>query len=195
MANVVMLIRHAEKPLGEAPPHGVTADGVVDRGSLTPRGWQRAGALVGFFVGAGTDPGSSGLPVPSRLFASQVEPQSASRRSLQTLQPLAERLGLEVDTGFLQEEILQLAQAISATADVALVSWEHYLIPPLASALIGERSLVPQVWPDDRFDVVWVFERDDTGTGFGFRQVSEQLLAGDAAAPIAAGSRTLHPND
>ena len=55
MANVVMLIRHAEKPLGEAPPHGVTADGVVDRGSLTPRGCQRAGALVGFFVGAGSD--------------------------------------------------------------------------------------------------------------------------------------------
>jgi len=37
MANVVMLIRHAEKPLGEGPPFGVTDDGVVDPESLTPR--------------------------------------------------------------------------------------------------------------------------------------------------------------
>lgn len=184
MPSVVMLIRHAEKPLGDAPPHGVSEDGVVDRESLTPRGWQRAGALVGFFVGAGTGPGSSGLPVPTHLFASQVGPQSSSRRPLETLQPLAERLGLQVDTRFLKEEIGQLAQAILATDGVALISWEHNLIPSLADLLIGEPSLVPQIWPDDRFDVAWVFERDAKGTGFPFRQVTEGLLAGDSTAPI-----------
>ncbi len=44
--SVVMLVRHAEKPLGAGPPHGVTIDGTPDPESLTPRGWQRAGALV-----------------------------------------------------------------------------------------------------------------------------------------------------
>jgi len=31
--------------------------------------------------------------------------------------------------------------------------------------LIGHPSLVPQIWPDDRFDVEWVFERDAGGPG------------------------------
>jgi len=35
----------------------------------------------------------------------------------------------------------------------------------LAAMLIGHPSLVPQIWPDDRFDVEWVFERDAGGPG------------------------------
>jgi hypothetical protein len=34
------------------------------------------------------------------------------------------------------------------------------------------------VWPDDRFDVVWVFTATDTG--WRFDQVPELLLPGDA---------------
>jgi hypothetical protein len=48
---VVMIIRHAEKPLTPDPPHGVSIDGLADPDSQTPRGWQRAGALVGLFSG------------------------------------------------------------------------------------------------------------------------------------------------
>jgi broad specificity phosphatase PhoE len=92
----IVLIRHAEKPLGDGPPHGVTSDGVMDRESLTPRGWQRAGALVGAFTG-GRAPGI-GLPPPALLVASKVRPESSSQRPLQTLQPLAERLGIAVDS-------------------------------------------------------------------------------------------------
>ena len=40
---IVMLLRHAEKPLGDGPPRGVTIDGTPDLESLTPRGWQRGG--------------------------------------------------------------------------------------------------------------------------------------------------------
>jgi hypothetical protein len=82
MPNTVLLIRHAEKPLGDSPPFGVTEQGVVDRESLTPRGWQRAGALVGFF-GTGPDPGSSGparTDSPLRLagWSSEQQPAPAS---------------------------------------------------------------------------------------------------------------------
>jgi hypothetical protein len=35
----------------------------------------------------------------------------------------------------------------------------------LAVMLIGHPSLVPQIWPDDRFDVEWVFECDAGGPG------------------------------
>ena len=190
MPNMVVLIRHAEKPLGDATPHGVNLDGVLDGESLTPRGWQRAGALVGFFVSAGVGRGSSGLLVPTHLFASQVGPEG-SRRSLETLQPLAERLGLQVDTRFPKDEIGPLVQAILARDGVVLVSWEHHLIPSLAATLIGQPSLVPQVWPDDRFDVAWVFERDAKGTGFRFHQVSQGLLAGDSTSLIENASTTV----
>jgi hypothetical protein len=191
--KTVIVIRHAEKPIGDAPPHGVTADGVTDAESLTPRGWQRASAIVAFFVGADGGPGSSGLPVPTHLFASQVGPHSSSRRPLETLQPLADRLGLLVDTSFPKQAIGSLAEAIVATEGPALVSWEHHLIPSLAATLLGQPSLVPTIWPDDRFDVAWVFEPEAAGTGLRFRQVPERLLPGDSSAPIVDAEPASRP--
>jgi hypothetical protein len=77
MPTTVLLVQHAEKPLGDLPPFGVTEQGVVDTESLTPRGWQRAGALVGF-LGTELDPGSSGLPAGggSRLTHGQSREQT-----------------------------------------------------------------------------------------------------------------------
>jgi hypothetical protein len=185
MPDVVMVIRHAEKPPSAGQPFGVTDAGVVDAESLTPRGWQRAGALVGFFAGE-SGPGSSGLPPPTHLFASRVGPHSSSRRPLETLQPLAERLRLIVDTTVLKADLTHLAAAILATDGVVLVSWEHNLIPSLAATLTGQPNVTPAVWPDDRFDVVWVLERSAGDRTFRFRQVTQSLLAGDVSAPIAA---------
>jgi broad specificity phosphatase PhoE len=180
-----MLIRHAEKPLGDGPPHGVTVEGTLDPESLTPRGWQRAGALVGLFV---PDPSASRrpkLPTPTYLFASQVGPDSSSARPRETLLPLGERLGLAVDGRFLKEGLTELVQAIEAIDGVVLVAWEHRLIPALTTMLVGEASQVPQVWPDDRYDVVWVVERVGRKVGRQLRQVPEMLLSGDQPVPIA----------
>jgi broad specificity phosphatase PhoE len=187
MANVVMLIRHAEKPLGEGPPFGVTDDGVVDPESLTARGWQRAGALVRWFGGQ-VGSSAAGLPLPTHLFASQIAPQSSSRRPQQTLQPLAQSLRLPIDTSVPKADIARLATAILAVEGVVLVAWEHHLIPSLAAALTGQPSLTPRVWPDDRFDVAWVLERATDAEAFRFRQVLQRVLAGDSDQPIAVAS-------
>ena len=184
MHSVVMMIRHAEKPLAETPPHGVTVDGVNDPRSLTPRGWQRAGALVPYFVGLGGGAGSSGLPVPGHLIASRIGLNSSSARPLETVQPLALRLGVAVDTRFLKGDTGPLAQALTKIEGVALVSWEHHVIPSIAEALVGGPGIVPTTWPDDRFDIVWVFERRDADSDFAFRQVPQLLLHGDSADPI-----------
>jgi hypothetical protein len=183
--KVIMVLRHAEKPLGDGPPHGVTIDGLPDAESLTPRGWQRAGALVGLFVPDRADGRSPRLPTPTHLFASQVGLGSSSQRPRETLVPLGERLGLAVDGRFRKDEVGELARAVQAIEGVVLIAWEHHLIPSIANVLMGDASSVPQIWPDARYDLVWVFEDTGPGGGRAFRWIPEMLLAGDHPGPIA----------
>ncbi|HEY3334315.1 MAG TPA: hypothetical protein VGK16_03685 [Candidatus Limnocylindrales bacterium] len=185
MPSVVMLLRHAEKPLGAGPPYGVTVDGTPDPESLTPRGWQRAGALVALFVADPSDARGPRLPTPTHLFASLVGLHSSSERPRETLIPLAERLGLAVDSRFRKEELAGLVRAVEATDGIVLIAWEHRLIPSIATMLVGDTSRVPQDWPDDRYDVVWVVEGDGPGDGRVLRQVPEMVLGGDQPAGIA----------
>src|SRR5690349_16032283 len=182
--QLTMLIRHAEKPVVGAAAQGVNAEGKPDPESLTPRGWQRAGALVGLFSGRSARGPGGVVPVPTHLFASQVVIHSTSQRPRQTLEPLSEFLGVAIDLRFPKEELAKLAQAVLEIDGVVLISWEHHLIPSLANLLIGDTTSAPQVWPDDRFDVVWVIERSAAGKPATFRQVPELLLAGDQPSTI-----------
>jgi hypothetical protein len=184
VAVLIMLVRHAEKPVGDAPPYGVTVDGTVDPESLTPRGWQRAGAMVGLFVGDAASGRSALLPTPTHLFASQVGSGSSSARPSETLTPLAARLGLTVDERFRKEELDTLNQAVQEIGGIVLVAWEHHLIPALAATLVNDATRVPKVWPDDRYDLVWVFE-DFGPKGPELRQVPQMLLSGDRPNVIA----------
>jgi hypothetical protein len=184
----ISLIRHAEKQIGGQLPQGVSIDGTPDPESLTPRGWQRAGAIVGLFVPHDLEGGSSpGLPTPSHLFASQIGPHSQSRRPIETLQPLAERLGLAIGEPFLQDELDGLVAAVLECDGDVLVAWEHKRIPLIANRLVSDQATVPQVWPDDRYDVIWVLEPAlDLQPAFRLRQVPQLLLAGDRSEPIGS---------
>jgi broad specificity phosphatase PhoE len=184
MPSVVMLIRHAEKPLGVGPPHGVTIDGAPDLESLTPRGWQRAGALVGLFVPDPADGRDPTFPTPTHLFASQIGGGSSSHRPRETLLALGERLGLAVDSRFPKEQVDELIRAVHAIDGPVLIAWEHQLIPSIANLLAQDKSKVPQIWPDDRYDLVWVFESGSQGGEVEFREVPQTLLAGDRPTPI-----------
>ena len=185
MPASIAFVRHAEKQLGDGPPYGVLVDGTPDPDSLIPRGWQRAGALVGLFVRRSVESGPALLPTPSRLLASEVGPHSHSRRPLETLTPLSDRLGLPLDEPFVQDELDQLVAAIRGCDGHVLVAWEHKRIPLIANQLVGDSASVPQVWPDERFDVVWVFEPDPSTGRFRLHQVPQLLLAGDLAEPIS----------
>jgi hypothetical protein len=44
-------------------------------------------------------------------------------------------------------------------------------------------DITPSDWPDDRFDVVWLFDRTDTG--WSLSQLPQLLLSGDSANPIS----------
>jgi hypothetical protein len=188
MPTSISLIRHAEKQLADEPPYSVSVDGVPDPESLTPRGWQRSGAIVGLFVPRPDHPDRGLFPTPAHLFASKLGPHSHSRRPRETLQPLSERLGLPINEDFVQDDLDRLVEAILACDGDVLVAWEHKRIPLIANRLVGDPSTVPQVWPDDRYDLVWILEPETNAGLLRLRQVPQLLLAGDRPELIPLGS-------
>ncbi|MDQ2992564.1 MAG: hypothetical protein M3R30_07090, partial [Candidatus Eremiobacteraeota bacterium] len=88
----IMLIRHAEKPIGSALPYGVTAQGVRDFRALTIDGWNRAGALVELFAPS-IVPIRAGLGRPGTIFAAPASMLNESLRPTQTVTPLPQRSG------------------------------------------------------------------------------------------------------
>jgi hypothetical protein len=176
----IMLIRHAEKQPDDPPgppPYGINEDGEQDRHSLSPRGWQRAGALIGFF--ARPIPGP--IAKPNVLYACAVDTSegvgddSKSVRPQQTVMPLARKLGVVINTDFVIGEEAQLATSIRSRLGVVLVAWEHKHIPLIATALGAD---APSAWPDDRFDMVWVLT--PRGDRHYLAIVNQSLLQGDA---------------
>ena len=175
----IMVIRHAEKPVPDRT-EGVRWRGEPNSESLTALGWQRAGALVHFFE----HPYAPRIARPDHLFAVSFDRAKidSSRRSRQTLRPLAQKLGLTVNDRLGKEQEDQLVQTFAALSGTVLVAWAHESILQIADAL-GASALTPSDWPDDRFDVVWVFDRQ--AGQITFAQVPQRLLAGDSLHGIA----------
>ena len=169
----LMLVRHAEKPVDGVA--GVDALGRPDPASLTPRGWQRAGALVALF----TSPPPP-LAEPDAIFAAADAPGD-SRRPQQTAEPLARRLaqrrGVPFVTRHRKDELDALAADVNARDGTVLLVWEHKLAGAAVEAVTGG-AVVPPPWPADRYDRVWVLDR--TPGGWRFTDVPQRLLAGDA---------------
>ena len=183
-ATKVMLIRHAEKPTDSPPACGVTFEGEREKESLAVRGWQRAGALACLFAPAGGLFQDPSLAEPRFLYASKPVRRSGSRRPLETLTPLAEKLALRINTGFHRSETADMLEDALQCAGVVLVCWQQEFIPEIANRILGDETTAPQDWPDDRFDVVWVFDRDDAAGRYGFKQVPQRLLAGDRVTTV-----------
>ena len=183
-----MLIRHAEKPNTDgSEPLGIAATGQPDAESLTVRGWQRAGALAALFSQQAMlrQPQYSALAQPARLIASAVGKGSPSRRPTETLTPLADRLGLPVETPYTKTQTDLLGQLLGSAAKrggaqgTVLVAWEHSQIPDLARAITGLADLIPSRWPADRFDLIWVLDWQASTRRFTLTQVNQLLLTGD----------------
>jgi hypothetical protein len=181
--RMIMLIRHAEKPLHPSgSPHGVDPDGRHDPHSLTVTGWIRAGALVELF--APSHGGSSAqLRRPDTIYAS-AHAGGHSKRSLQTVGPLAARLGLEVVKRYGAGDEAHLVKEISARPGATLIAWHHEALHGIGRHLGEVDPSPPGYWPADRFDLVWTFTPDEHR--WRFAQVPQLLLPGDLPYPIAA---------
>ena len=180
----IMIIRHAEKPNGDL---GATSGGVEDKRSLTPTGWQRAGAWAEMFLPSLGQ--TSALPKQTAIYASAPashaeihagEGGSKSQRPLETVTPLASKAGIEVDQSFMKGQEANLAHAISGTDSVVLVCWQHEDIAAIARAITPAAHGIPaNDWPDDRFNVMFRFDRRDNASPWIFQQIVPIMLAGD----------------
>ena len=126
-----MIIRHAEKPDGTAP--GLDATGNEDDSSLTAVGWERAHALVGLFDPAEGDP-RPGLARPQTIYAAGVTDEGEGQRTRETVAPLADALGLPVNTEYGKGEEKKLMKDVLELSGTTLISWQHSEIPAIADA-------------------------------------------------------------
>jgi hypothetical protein len=175
-----MLIRHAEKPAGSR--RGVDAKGNQAKTSLTVRGWQRAGALACLL--AGPREFRLALASPNFIFAPKPPEPHGSRRSLQTVSPLAKRLGIKINSNFPKHAVAEMLEHAISQEGVVLICWQREYLHIIANLILGNDFTAPQKWDKDRFDLVWVFKKGLTNAGYEFRQVPQNLLKGDLDTPI-----------
>jgi len=181
--EVVMFIRHGEKPGDSGPPHGINHKGESDPHSLSVRGWTRAGALAVLFAHApyATHPS---VVVPARIVATKSTDDYKSKREVDTATPLAHRLGIEVDESFDHEHSAALGASILADSRPTLVVWHHGSMTDVIDTLpVSNRADIPHHWPEDRFDLIWVLTKSPGADEFRFDVVAQQLLDGDLATP------------
>jgi hypothetical protein len=172
----VILIRHAEKPNGNGRVLGVEEAGRADATQLSVRGWQRAGALVRYFAPANASV-ADGIATPSVIFACKPYGAANSVRPLSTVWPLGQMLGIAVNQEIGKHDVPALLEAVKSSSGTVLICWSHKLIACIVRGLAGGMPGLPEEWPANRFDLVWVLDR--TGTGWNFYQVGQLLLPGD----------------
>ena len=201
--DIIYVIRHGEKPAdpppaaaGQAaavtgPPFSVDFQGVQDPHSLLPQGWQRSGALAVLFDPA-LGPLQAGLQTPAALLSPDYgsADKTTAHRTHQTIQGLADRLGLTIVSDFPEGSEAELAASVvSSHSGVVLICWEHEHIPAIATSMpTVPGTVIPQPWPGDRFDVIWVFSLvpGAASAQYTFSQIPQQLLSGDTDTIISA---------
>jgi hypothetical protein len=146
--ETIVMIRHGEKP----------AKGL---GQLSCKGLNRSLAIPSMFVAK--------YGKPDFIFASNPSHQKADKgikydyvRPLATVEPLAIRLGMPVNTQIGQEETQKLEDALldpSLAGKTVMISWEHTELANVARKIItdlgGTAETVP-VWGDHAYDTIYI---------------------------------------
>lgn len=183
-ATKIMLLRHAEKPAKDDAPYGVTRKGERSKESLEVRGWQRAGALASLFVPAIDHFPHRALATPQFLYASKPLRRKGSRRPLETILPLAEKLSIKINTEYQRSQLVNMIADVFSRKGVVLICWQREYIPEIAALILGKKKVAPSEWPEERFDMIWVFDLVRSTGAYKFQQVPQELLAGDLTTPI-----------
>jgi len=166
----IIIIRHGEKPGDPA------VDSDTESSDLSTRGYERAGALAAYI------PATFGKP--DFLFATQASKKS--NRPVETITPLAQALGLAIDSKHADIDFQKLADDILGNTKYAgkliLICWHHGKIPELTYAVGGNPPQSP--WPGTVFDRVWQIEYPEGSNApknIPVKNIPQMLLYGDTA--------------
>jgi len=169
MPAQVMIIRHAEKYEDR------------DKIRLNPRGHTRARALAQFFQ---SDPRVLQYGLAAAIIAQRPSQLKRSVRCEETVEPLAQTLGLEVINRFAYGEVAELVGWLRASREwdskSVLICAAHLDIVPIAKAL-GVPNIRQVVWPHETYDRVWLIDFSlKDGAVTSFRDIPQCLLFGDS---------------
>jgi hypothetical protein len=180
--HVLAFTRHGEKPGDGQPPHGVNPRGEHDEHSLSVEGWVRAGGLASVFANAPLTAYPS-LVTPQRVIATKPTDKAKSHREIDTAGPTARRLSIDLEDSFEHGHEAHLAKSLLAQDKDALIVWHHGELPELLSHFpIRNASDVPKVWPEDRFDLIWVLSRNPESDDYTFSIVPQMILQQDSSS-------------
>ena len=160
----VFIIRHGEKPeFGN---------------DLDFQGYQRAAGLANFFENT---PELKKFGLPVAIFAMAPSSDDPSKRPIETVTPLANALGIQINTSFsklqLQPMVSQIMQNAAYDNKALLICWEHKMMPYLARDFGA--SGAPFNWEDNVFNQVWILSF--TGSGMTqFKSILENILPSDS---------------
>jgi len=139
----VILLRHAEKPFP------------IEGSHLSEEGWARARALAQTFA---HDPELTRFGKIAALYATQPDQPDGSVRSIETLEPTAEALGLPIRDSYTKLAIAPLVAEVlnepSLHQKTVVICWEHKRIPEIAKALGANDA--PREWSGKVYDRLWV---------------------------------------
>jgi len=176
--------------------------GYQDNHVLSPKGCERAYALIGYFQHRHEMLRLFEKRPLKAVFAQDVDsgkdPWGRSERPKQTLQPFVEsiKFNLNLNDGtskchFDSDEItfdaypkksirdmLDKIKSIEFNDKSVIVSWSHEQMVDIPGMLGVDPSLVPKIWDKKRFDVTWIVERESSGR-CTFTQLPQRLLYGD----------------
>lgn len=170
----VVIIRHAEKTGYD--------------NELSEQGFKRARALVRFFA---SNPAVTRYGPPAAVYAAAPKHEDSSIRSIQTVTPLAEALGLKIKADYTRGQVGKLVRDIMENpayeGRMVLVCWQHGAIPDIALELARYNGSaaplqfsLPQSWPDEDFDRAWVLDLT-RGKVISFKDIPQRLLPGDSS--------------
>lgn len=175
----IMFVRHGEKPGEDGEPHGINHVGKHDKHSLSVRGWMRAGALASLMahLPLHTHPEATR---PQRIIATMPSEEARSRREVDTAEPIARRLDIDVDGGIAHGRESELCVDIVSDPRSTLVVWHHGKMAHLVRSFpVTNRHDIPHHWPDERFDLIWLLTRSAQDVEYTFRSLNQRLLDGD----------------
>lgn len=153
----VMIMRHCERYFARTDKNKNEYCGYL--------GMERASYLTTLFGDVASTKHPSRWPTPSKIYAmSPQRPNTDQRnyRQADTMQPLAEKVGVLVDTSFTSGEEYRLAKAVfkdlrhgKMCGTLTLVSWSHE-IPELAQQLgCGPYNGCPLEFTEFMYDAVY----------------------------------------